>query len=305
MKKWTKFIAGALALSILTMLPTAALATSDTAEETVAGYLILGEDLSDSQEKTVLKLLGVSDLSEYEVSYTTHEEEEELFGSYLSASLLGTKALSSILLVPAEEGSGITVTTYNISYCTEEMYQTALADAGVADVEVYVAAPTSLSGTCALASAFKAYTIMTGEELDEDATDAAAEEIVTTGEVGEAIGDSETATKLITVLKEKALSENLSEDEIGTTLDQLCENMGVTLDDDLRQKIIDLIVKLQNADIDLDTIKQQAADLYDSIKSELEKLDASGVTDGSSNAFVALIQSIVNFFKSLFSNLFG
>ncbi len=300
-----RFTAGALALSILAMLPTAALASGSAASEDTAGYLILGEDLSDSQEKTVLKLLDVDDLSDYEVSYTTHEEEEELFGSYLSASLLGTKALSSILLIPAEEGSGITVTTYNISYCTEEMYQTALADAGVADVEVYVAAPTTLSGTCALASAFKAYTIMTGEELDEDATDAAAEEIVTTGEVGEAIGDTDTATKLIAVLKEKALSEGLDEGEIGDTLDQLCENMGVTLDDETRQKIIDLIVKLQNADIDLDTIKQQASDLYDSIKSELEKLDESGATEGSSNAFTALIQSIVDFFKSLFGNLFG
>lgn len=300
-----RFTAGVLALSILATLPTAALASGSAASEDTAGYLILGENLSDSQEETVLKLLDVDDLSDYEVSYTTHEEEEELFGSYLSASLLGTKALSSILLVPAEEGSGITVTTYNISYCTEEMYQTALADAGVADVEVYVAAPTTLSGTCALASAFKAYTIMTGEELDEDATDAAAEEIVTTGEVGEAIGDTDTATKLIAVLKEKALSEGLNEDEIGDTLDQLCENMGVTLDDETRQKIIDLIVKLQNADIDLDTIKQQASDLYDSIKSELEKLDESGVTDGSSNAFTALIQSIVDFFKSLFGNLFG
>ncbi|MCD7857504.1 MAG: DUF1002 domain-containing protein [Clostridiales bacterium] len=300
-----RFTAGALALSILATLPTAALASGSAASEDTAGYLILGEDLSDSQEKTVLKLLDVDDLSDYEVSYTTHEEEEELFGSYLSASLLGTKALSSILLIPAEEGSGITVTTYNISYCTEEMYQTALADAGVADVEVHVAAPTSLSGTCALASAFKAYTIMTGEELDEDATDAAAEEIVTTGEVGEAIGDTDTATKLIAVLKEKALSEGLDEDEIGDTLDQLCENMEVTLDDETRQKIIDLIVKLQNADIDLDTIKQQASDLYDSIKSELEKLDESGATEGSSNAFTALIQSIVDFFKSLFGNLFG
>ncbi len=300
-----RFTAGALALSILATLPTAALASGSAASEDTAGYLILGEDLSDSQEETVLKLLDVDDLSDYEVSYTTHEEEEELFGSYLSASLLGTKALSSILLIPAEEGSGITVTTYNISYCTEEMYQTALADAGVADVEVYVAAPTTLSGTCALASAFKAYTIMTGEELDEDATDAAAEEIVTTGEVGEAIGDSDTATKLITVLKEKALSEGLDEDEIGDTLDQLCENMGVTLDDETRQKIIDLIVKLQNTDIDLDTIKQQASDLYDSIKSELEKLDESGVAEGSSHAFMKLIHSIVAVFKSLFGNLLG
>ncbi|MCD7920431.1 MAG: hypothetical protein LUG45_10305 [Clostridiales bacterium] len=41
-----RFTAGALALSILATLPTAALASGSAASEDTAGYLILGEDLS-------------------------------------------------------------------------------------------------------------------------------------------------------------------------------------------------------------------------------------------------------------------
>lgn len=304
---WRKALTLLLGAALLFSTVTGALAASGTAGNggEPAGYLILGTGLSDSQRETVLRLLGVKDMNDYQVDYTTHEEELARFGDYLSPSLLGSKALSSILLIPAEKGSGITVTTYNINYCTEAMYQSALADAGVEDVNVYVAGPMELSGTCALASAMKAYSIMTGENLDEDAMDAAAQEIVTTGEVADAIGDQDTATKLITAVKEKALSENLNEEQIGQVLDQLCENMGITLDEDTRAKIIETILKLKDVDIDLDKLKEQAGALFDSIQEELKKLDESGVTQESANFFSQMIDAIVNFFRSLFGGLFG
>jgi uncharacterized protein YpuA (DUF1002 family) len=300
---WTRALSLVLAAALLCSMGVSAFAAStsaDAASDEVAGYLILGADLTDSQKTTVLKLLGVADESNYAVSTTTNAEERERFGSYLSSSVIGTRALSSILLMPAAEGSGISVTTYNINYCTEAMYQSALADAGVEDVVVYVAGPIELSGTCALASAMKAYTIMTGEELDEDAMDAAAEEIVTTGSVGEEIGDADTAAKLIAALKEKALSEDLTEEQIGKVLDQLCINMNITISSETREQIISLILKLKDADIDVDKLKEQASSLYASIKGELEKLDASGVTNNSANFFTQMIQAIINFFRSLF-----
>lgn len=299
MKQLKQWLALVLCAALLGAMAVPAYA-EDADSASPKGYLIWGGDLTDSQKETVLDLLSISDLDGYEQSSTTHEEEVERFGAYMDASVLGKRAMSSILLVPAEEGSGISVTTYNINYCTEAMYQSALADAGVQDVTVYVAAPMELSGTCALASAMKAYSIMTGEALDEEAMDAAAEEIVTTGEVGDAIGDKDAATKLIAVLKEKALSEDLTEEEIGDTLDQLCINMNITIDASTRQQIINLIVKLQGTDIDIDKLKEQATSLYDSIKDELDKLDTDEVAGAASNFFTRLIEAIINFFKGLF-----
>ncbi len=266
----------------------------------VQGYLVLGADLSASQQETVLALMGITDTSAYSVTYTTHAEEEEYFGDYLSASVLGTKAMSSILLIPQEEGSGIEITLYNISYCTEEMYQSALIDAGVSDVKVIVAGPVSLSGTCALVSAVKAYSLMTGEEIDDAVVDAAVNEIVTTGEVGEEIGDADTATELIAALKQKVLEEDLTEDEIGTALDKLAEEMGITLSDSTRQSIIDLMLKLKNCDIDVDALREQAGELYNKIKDTLDQVDMDAVTENVGGFFASLLNAIIGFFQSLF-----
>lgn len=280
---------------------TAALAVPASADSVdYEGYLVLGADLSDDQEATVLSLMGITDTTNYSVSYTTHEEEEEYFGDYLDDSVLGTKALSSILLIPQDEGSGIDITLYNISYCTEEMYQSALIDAGVSDVKVIVAGPTSLSGTCALTSAVKAYSLMTGEDVDDTSVDAAVNEIVTTGEVGEEIGDTDTATELIAALKQTVIEEDLSESQIEEALDQLTEEMDVTLSDESKEEIIDLMMKLKDCDIDVDALREQASELYNEISDVLENIDVEEVSNTLGGFFGTIIDNIVSFFKALF-----
>lgn len=297
MRKIKKTLALLLAMTLLA----AGLVSPASADGvTYQGYLVLGQDLSADQQATVLNLMGVTDTSAYSVSYTTHAEEEEYFGDYLSASVLGTKALSSILLIPQEEGSGIDITLYNISYCTQEMYQSALIDAGVSDVKVIVAGPVSLSGTCALVSAVKAYSIMTGQEMNDTAVDAAVNEIVTTGTVGDEIGDTDSATELIAALKQTVIEEDLNENQIGTALDKLAEQMDITLSDETRQEIIDLMMKLKNCDIDVNALREQASDLYNNIKSTLDQVDMDEITNNVGGFFGTIIQNIVDFFKGLF-----
>jgi uncharacterized protein YpuA (DUF1002 family) len=294
----------ALLLTLAMVLALCVPAFADSENSGVKGYLVLGEGLSDSQKSTVLQLMGVdeSDLGSYSVSTTTHQEEEDLFGNYLSASVLGTKAMSSILLIPQAEGSGIDVTLYNINYCTEEMYQSALIDAGVSDVKVIVAGPVELSGTCALASAMKAYSLMTGEEIDDTAVDAAVNEIVATGTVADEVGSSEDATELIAALKQTVLSEDLDEDGIGEALDKLCQQMGVTLSAETRAAIIELMLKLKDCDIDVSALEQQAADLYNRVK---EQLEAAGFTDGLSENTMNFLERLINAVKEFFTSIFG
>ena len=50
--------------------------------------------------------------------------------------MIGTRALSSVLIEKKDKGNGIKVTTSNITYCTTGMYQNALATAGVTDADV-------------------------------------------------------------------------------------------------------------------------------------------------------------------------
>ena len=115
MKSIKKLTALVLALTLVLGMGVTAQAAEDDKP-----ILALGADLSADQRATVLGLLGISesDLGDYDVISITNAEEHQYLDSYLSSSVIGTHALSSVLIRPADEGEGLNVTTYNISYCT-------------------------------------------------------------------------------------------------------------------------------------------------------------------------------------------
>ena len=121
----------------------------------------------------------------------TNAEEHEYLDSYLSNSIIGSRALSSVLVEGKKDGSGINVTTSNITYCTPGMYENALATAGIENADIKVAGPFNISGTAALVGAIKAYENMTGEQVSEENADTATNELVVTGQVAENVGDQE------------------------------------------------------------------------------------------------------------------
>ncbi len=299
MKYWKRILS--LVLCAATMVSGLMLPAGAEEADSSKPYLVLGEDLNADQLSTVLDLLGVKDPENYKqnynVYYTTNAEEHEHFDNYLSQSVIGTKAYSSILLTPGEKGSGIHVTTRNISYCTVEMYQNALITAGVSDVDLVVAGPTNISGTAALVSAMKAYSIMTGEELDDTSVDAANNEIVVTGELGEELGDSDKAAELVAALKNELFADgkNITENDINEAIDKVCQELGITISDSLRQQIIDLMKKIANSNFDVSALKEQAKDLFNQISSLVN--DVSG---GDPQGFFTRIwNQIVAFIKSL------
>ena len=300
LKRMLALVLCAAALSSALVMPAAA---AENGTDSDKSYLVLGADLSDSQRATVLDLLGVTDAAnykeDYNVYYTTHAEEHQYLDKYLSASVIGTNSLSSIKLTARDAGKGISISTKNISYCTVEMYQNALITAGVSDVELVVAGPSNISGTAALVSAMKAYEIMTGEKLSEDSVDAANNELVVTGEVGDELGDASKAAELIAAVKNEVLAngdKDLTDDEIGAAIDRICKEMGITLDPSTRQQIIDLIKKIGSTDFDVDALKEQAKGLFDKVEGVLNEI-SGGDTQGF---FARLWDKIVSFFQSLF-----
>lgn len=300
LKRMLALVLCAAALSSALVMPAAA---AENGTDSDKSYLVLGADLSDSQRATVLDLLGVTDAAnykeDYNVYYTTNAEEHQYLDKYLSTSVIGTNSLSSIKLTARDAGKGISISTKNISYCTVEMYQNALITAGVSDVELVVAGPSNISGTAALVSAMKAYEIMTGEKLSEDSVDAANNELVVTGEVGDELGDASKAAELIAAVKNEVLAngdKDLTDDEIGAAIDRICKEMGITLDPSTRQQIIDLIKKIGSTDFDVDALKEQAKGLFDKVEGVLNEI-SGGDTQGF---FARLWDKIVSFFQSLF-----
>ncbi len=259
-------------------------------------YLALGANLRSEQKNTVLALLGVNpaELSEYDVIYITNEEEHQYLGEYVASDKIGTRSLSSVLVVKREKGNGIHITTKNISYCTIGMYKNALITAGITDADIIVAAPSAISGTAALVGVLKAYSDMTGETVTEESMDTAMNELVLTGDLADTVGDSEKAEELIAYLKQEVVERRLKEeDEIEEVIDKAAREFKISLSEDEVQQLTDLLQKIGNLDLDLDSIKDQAQELYD----KLSEIDTQGFFDKIAGFF----QSILDFFKGLFS----
>lgn len=263
-------------------------------------YLALGADLSAKEQMTVLSLLGLEDINvdDYDIITVTNADEHEYLDEYLDASVIGTRALSSVLVVGKEEGNGIHVTTKNISYCTEGMYRNALLTAGVEDADITVAGPYSISGTAALVGAIKAYETMTGEEVPEENLDAANNELVLTGKLVEEIGDSEKAEELMALVKQEVAENNIkSVDDIRQVVQQACSELDITLSEENEKKIAELMSKIEGLDLDVNQLKEQAKELYE----KLESLDFHVDTESVGNFLTRIIDAIVNFFQGLFS----
>ena len=259
-------------------------------------YLALGANLAPAQQAGVLELLGINpeELEDYDVIYITNEEEHEYLGEYVAASKIGTRALSSVLIVKREQGNGINITTKNISYCTIGMYKNALITAGITDADIIVAGPFPISGTAALVGAMKAYSDMTGAEVSERSMDTALNELVLTGDIAETVGDSQKAEELVAYLKQEVIEKGLdSQQEIEEAIQEACGQFDITLAEQEIEELTGLLKKIGDLDLDIDSIRNQAEELYD----KLTSLDTKSIFDRVADFF----RSILEFFQGLFS----
>lgn len=255
-------------------------------------YLALGADLSDDQKNIVLSLMGIdpANLANYNVTYVTNAQEHQYLDSYVDSSKIGSKSWSSVVIVKRKKGNGLNISTNNITYCTVGMYKNALTTAGITDADIIVAGPKPISGTAALVGIFEAYEAMTGEAVQDNVVDAALNELVVTGELEASIQGltDQEVEEFIAYIKSLIAEKGLTDEKsINEAIDEACDKYGVTLSDDERQKIVDLLLKITSLGIDLSGLVDYAASLYNSFKN-----------GGSSSEIIA---SIGNFFGNIFS----
>ena len=270
-----------------------------TAQAEGRSVVALGADLNAEQRAVVLGLLGLSEeaLADCTVIGITNDQEHQYLDAYLDASIIGTRSLSSVKVTPLKEGSGLSITTHNISYCTISMYQNALVTAGLGDAEVVVAGPANISGTAALIGAVKAYEVLTGEAVAENVLETATNELVVTGELGEALGDSQEASEIIAYIKQLILQSNAdSEEEINSIIQDTISKFELDLSEDDVNKVQELMEKFSKLDVDVNALGQQAQELYEKIQDMDLQVDSEKV----GNFFTNLLREIMNFLGKLF-----
>ena len=265
-------------------------------------YLALGADLSDDQKNTVLSLMGIdpANLANYNVTYVTNAQEHQYLDSYVDSSKIGSKSWSSVVIVKRKKGNGLNISTNNITYCTVGMYKNALTTAGITDADIIVAGPKPISGTAALVGIFEAYEAMTGEAVQDNVVDAALNELVVTGELEASIQGltDQEVEEFIAYIKSLIAEKGLTDEKsINEAIDEACDKYGVTLSDDERQKIVDLLLKITSLGIDLSGLVDYAASLYNSFKNGGS---SSGIVASIGNFFGNIFSAIGEFFKNLF-----
>ena len=288
------FLSLAILLSIIVPCP---IIKADSVE--VYPYIAFGKDLNNEEKKVVIELLGLEEdeLEDYKVVEVTNKDEHKYLDSYLDKSVIGSRALSSVKIEENGEENGIVVETHNISFCTEEMYTNALATAGITNASVVVAAPFKISGTAALVGAIKAYGGMTGKKIDGQKADAAMDELVTTGEVGKEIG-REKAAEFVAALKEKVAGQNISSrEDIAKIVDDTAKEINVSLTEEQKNKLIELMEKISKLDLNVSALKEQAKAVYDQLEGiHIDTEQAKGFLAQIAGFFTDLLKMIQNIF---------
>ena len=178
------------------------------------------------------------------------------------------------------------------------MYTNALTTAGITDADVKVAGPYPISGTAALIGAAKAFAEMSGNEVDEKAIDGALDEMITTGQLEEALGaDPEAVEGLIAELKKKAASGDIDlgdPESVNQTIEEMAQKYSIELTPEQLQMIRDLLDKLSGLNLNLDNLSQQVHNLTN-------KLEDMGITSDQAKSWFA---KLLDWLRSLLSGRF-
>ena len=216
----------------------------------------LGADLTEAQKEQMLELFQADEDDGKRIEVTNQEERSYLEG-LVSEQKIGTRAISSAYVEILEEGKGILVETHNINWVTKEMYANAMVTAGLENARVIAAAPFEVSGTAALTGIMKAFEEATGEELSEDAKKAANEELVTTGELGDEIGQDKAAS-LVKEIKERILREKVTDPQkIRDIIIEIAGDLNINITQGQIDQLADLMERISKLDLNVEKIYGQ------------------------------------------------
>ena len=278
---------------ILAVLMFASLCTAAYADDDVQARAVIGANLDENQIAAVYQLFNVKRGDVKEMTVTNAEEREYLEG-YVDESLIGTRSISCVYVELLAEGAGMDVTTSNITWCTPEMYISALATAGITDAKIVVAAPFEVSGTAALTGVYKAYEDLTGRKLDDLAKAVSTQELTITGELANEIGEMD-STSIVNDLK-MMLDETaqMTDQEIKEQIIQIAATYNVNLTDNQINQLISLCRSLEG--LDADALKSRVEEVQNTLKKVSEaKTQVIG--------FVEQVKKVVTSIKSFFEKI--
>lgn len=261
--------------------------------DSISSCTAIGADLNEEQIAAIYGVFGIERGKVRELTVTNSEEREQLAG-YVDESMIGTRSISCVYLRLTEEGSGINIATSNITWCTAEMYMSALATAGITDADIVVAAPFEVSGTAALTGIYKAYEEITGNKLDDMAKLISTQELTITGELANEIGNMD-STSIVNELK-MMLDETktMTDEEIRQQIVAIAAQYNVKLTDKQIDQLIDLCRSLEK--LDGDGLKARVEEVQETLR---KMSDAKTKVVDFTQKVKKVVTSIESFFEKI------
>lgn len=304
--KFTKIISKCL-IVILTLSMTIGFKSKEAYADSFK-VVTLGADLSDKQKEDMMKYFGVTK-NDANVLEVTKPEEDKYLANIATKSQIGTRSISCAYVEPTDKG-GLTISTHNISWVTEDMIKNALITAGVENAKVKAAAPFVVSGTAALTGILKGFeSSKGGKKIDENKKKVANEELMVTGQLGEKIGKKDAANLINEIKKDVVKEKPKTEKEIEKIVKDTANNYKSKLSDEDIKKITSLMTKINSLDLDFNKIKDQLNDVSKKLKENLNSEETKGFLSkvgtffkSIKDIFVKIFTAIGDFFSNIFSS---
>ncbi len=263
------------------------------AADNTSSRAVIGADLTSEQTMLMYQAFGVPQGSVIELRLTNAEERQYLEG-YVASSVIGTRSISCVYVELLAQGSGMNVTTSNITWCTGDMYSNALATAGITDARIIVAAPFPVSGTAALAGVYKAYEDITGQALNSQAKDAGTQELTVTGELAKDIGSSDSSSIVQELKLMLSETQKMSDAELRSAITAVASHYRVSLTETQIGQLVSLCRTLEK--LDPVSLKDKVTD----VQGTLDKVsDAKDQVVGFVQTLKNLIVSVQGFFEKM------
>ena len=276
-KKWLSgLLAGCLCLTLCMPM---------TAQADGQKVVTLGADLTQDQKNAVLKYFGVYGQNIQTLTITNQDERAHL-GSYVPLEQIGTRTFSCALVCPTNSG-GIQVKTANLSWVTSNMIASTLSTSGVVNCDVLAASPFEVSGTGALTGIIMAYESASGTTLDPVKKDLATQELITTGQIANEIGQKQ-ATNIVNEIKIQVIEGAVVEpDEVEEIVDEVVdENPEVTLSDEDRALLTGLMTQIAEQQYDYEEMKDTLKRVEENVNNLTENQNSTEPSTDAANISV-------------------
>ena len=279
----------------------------------------LGTSLTSSQRQGTINTLTESlNSSNYQTITITGSDLVKYLNPSGADFTNESGVWSSAMIQKTSSGSGINVHILpyngrnNITTITANQYKNAALTAGISDADIYVTSATPIDGSGALAGVYATYA-KNGDKLNQNQINAAQNEMNTLSKITQqnkdkdGYSDAQLNNAIAGAKSQMAKQgQNISNSQIRDIVNNQINinHLGDTINNNQKEQIVNLLIQIKDSGALKDkNFQQQASQLADQIQAGAKNIFSKFNTPETRNWFQKIVDSVVNWFKSLFSGI--